>query len=129
MEERRINPESLATPLAAYSQVVRKGNIVTTAGLIATNSEGKVVGEGDIQAQARQTLQNLTAALEAAGASVKDVVKTTVYLSDMANYRGMNEVYNEYFGEHRPARSTVGAALVLPSLLFEIEAVAVLDEG
>ncbi|MSO21810.1 MAG: RidA family protein [Acidobacteria bacterium] len=97
MDAQRINPKSLSTPLAAYSQVVRKGSIVTTAGMIPTNADGKIVGEGNIQDQTRQTLENLKAFLEAAGASLKDVVNTTIFLSDMPNYKGMNIVYNEYF--------------------------------
>jgi len=129
MDAQRLNPKALPTPLAAYSQVVRKGTIVTTAGMIATNTGGKVVGEGDIQAQTRQTLENLKAALEAAGASLKDVVKTTIFLKDMADYKGMNSIYNQYFGEDPPARSTVRAELVLPSLLVEIDAIAVLDQN
>jgi 2-iminobutanoate/2-iminopropanoate deaminase len=88
--------------------------------MIAVDAKGKVVGEGDIEAQTRQTLQNLKTALEAAGASLEDVVKTTIFLSDLSNYKGMNTVYNEYFGKHPPARSTVRAELVLPSLLVEI---------
>jgi reactive intermediate/imine deaminase len=129
MEIQRINPDTLNTPLAAYSQVVRKGPIVTTAGLIPFDKEGKLVGEGDIAAQTRQTLENIKAALEAAGASLKDVVRTTVYLSDLSNYQGMNAVYNEYFKDSPAARATVGATLVLPTLLVEIDAMAVIDEG
>ena len=124
-----INPESLSKPLAAYCQVARKGCIVTTAGMIATDAAGQVLGEGDIRVQTRQTLENMKAALGAAGASLADVIKTTIFLSDFADYKGMNEVYGEYFGEHPPARSTVRADLVLPSLLVEIEAIAVVDEA
>jgi 2-iminobutanoate/2-iminopropanoate deaminase len=97
--------------------------------MVALDSDGVVVGEGDIEAQTRQTLENLKNALEAAGASLKDVLKTTIYLSDFANYKGMNVVYNEYFGDGPVARATVRADLVLPSLLVEIDAIAVLDEG
>ena len=128
MDAQRLNPPSLSTPLAAYSQVVRKGSIVTTAGMIATNADGSIVGEGDIEAQTRQTLENVKTALEAAGASLKDVVKTTIFLSDMKHYKGMNVVYNEYFAPHPPARATVRADMVLPTLLVEIEAMAVLDD-
>ena len=128
MDAQRINPETLSTPMAAYSQVVRKGNIVTTAGMIPLDRDGNLVGEGDIRAQTRQTLENLKAALEAADASLQDVIKTTIFLSDFANYKGMNEIYNDYFREHPPARATVGAEVVLPTLLVEIDAIAIVGD-
>ena len=127
MEVQRINPESLPTPLAAYCQVARKGSIVTTAGHIAFDGDGKLVGEGDIRAQTRQTLENIRVSLEAAGASIRDVLQTTVYLSDFDNYKGMNEVFTEYFADNPPARATVRADLVFPTLLVEIQALAVID--
>jgi len=127
VEAQRINPDSLGTPLAAYSQVVRKGSIVTTSGMIAFDPSGNLVGEGDIKAQTKQTLDNVKNALEAAGASLNDVIKTTIFLSDFSNYKGMNEVYDEFFLSAPPARATVRADLVLPTLLVEIEAMAVVD--
>lgn len=127
MAIQRINPDTLVTPGAPYHAVVRKGNIVTTSGQIAFDVNGNLVGEGDIATQTRQTLENVKHALEAAGATLDDVVKTTVFLTDMANFTGMNEVYAEFFGESKPARSTVGVELALPTLLVEIEATAVLD--
>jgi 2-iminobutanoate/2-iminopropanoate deaminase len=129
MDIQRFNPGSLAKPIAAYCQVTRRGPIVTTAGMIATDAGGKVVGLGDIAAQTRQALENVKAALEAAGASLKDVVKTTIFITDLANYQGMNAVYNEYFAQNPPARSTVRVDLVLPTLLIEIEAIAILDSA
>ena len=128
MEIQRVNPEGLATPLAAYSQVVRAGSLVTTAGLIALAAEGKVVGEGDVEAQVRKTLDNLVIALESVGASLDDVIKTTLYVSDMADYKAVNDVYNGYFADIRPARATVEAPLVMPSLLFEMDAIAVVSD-
>ncbi|MCH2320452.1 MAG: RidA family protein [SAR202 cluster bacterium] len=128
MEIQRVNPEGLATPLAAYSQVVRAGSLVTTAGLIALDAEGKVVGEGDVEAQVRKTLDNLVIALESVGASLDDVIKTTLYVSDMADYKAVNDVYNGYFADIRPARATVEAPLVMPSLLFEMDAIAVVSD-
>ena len=128
MEVQRINPEGMSKPLGAYSQVTRRGPFITTAGLIATDADGNVVGEGDIRAQTRKTLENMKTALAAAGASFKDVVKTTVYLSDLANYKAVQPIYEEYFGENPAARATIGAQMVLPSLLIEIEAIAVLDD-
>lgn len=127
MDAQRINPPTLSTPMAAYSQVVRKGNLVTTAGMVALDAQGKVVGEGDIAAQTRQTLENVRHALEAAGASLRDVVKTTIFITDFANWPAMNRVYSEYFNAAPPARSTVRADLVMPALLVEIEAIAVVD--
>tara|TARA_B100001245_G_scaffold90548_1_gene65457 strand:- start:544 stop:930 length:387 start_codon:yes stop_codon:yes gene_type:complete len=128
MEIQRVNPEGLATPLAAYSQVVRAGSLVTTAGLIALDAEGKVVGEGDVEAQVRKTLDNLVIALESVGASLNDVIKTTLYVSDMADYKTVNDIYNQYFADIRPARATVEAPLVMASLLFEMDAIAVVSD-
>ena len=124
MEAQRINPPSLSKPMASYSQVVRKGCVVTTAGLVALDADGNLVGEGDIVAQTRQVLENLKAALAAVGASIEDVMKTTVFITDFADYQGMNSVYNEYFDEAPPARATVRADLVTPSFLVEIDAIA-----
>lgn len=129
MDVKRLNPSSLPKPPAAYSQVVRKGSLVTTAGMVALDAAGNVVGEGDVGAQTRQVMENLKGALQAVGASLSDVVKTTIFLSDMVHYQGMNAVFNEYFQGHPPARSTVQAGLALPSLMVEIEAIALLEEG
>ena len=125
MEAQRINPDTVMKPLASYCQVVRKGNIVTTAGQVALNAAGEIVGEGDIVAQTRQTLENLKNSLAAAGADLTDVIKTMIFIADLADYKGMNQVYHEYFADNPPARSTVRADLALPGLLVEIEAIAV----
>ena len=122
----RINPASMAEPIAPYTLVVRKDNVVTTAGMLGLNADGKLVGD-DITSQTRQTLDNIRTALEAAGASLDDVVKVTVFITDIGNFSGMNAVYTEVFGDTKPARSTVGVELALPGALVEIEATAVLD--
>ena len=119
-----INPDVFPKPLAAYSYATRQDNTIYTAGMISLDHDGKIVGEGDIAAQTRQTLENLKIALEAAGATLQDVTKTTIFLTDFADYKGMNGVYSEYFGAHPPARSCVRCDLVLPQLLVEIEAIA-----
>ncbi len=125
MAIQRINPASMGEPIAPYTLVVRKDNVVTTAGMLGLDADGKLVGD-DITSQTRQTLTNITTALEAAGASLNDVVKVTVFITDVANFTGMNAVYTEFFGDTKPARSTVGVELVLPGALVEVEATAVL---
>ena len=84
---------------------------------------GKLVG-ADVGAQTTQTFKNIKAVLEAGGATMADVVKVNVYLTDMANFAGMNAAYKEVFTEPYPARATVGASLALPGMLVEIEAIA-----
>ena len=125
MDTQRVNPESLPTPLAAYHQVVRKGSTVAVAGMIGMKESGDLVGEGDIVAQTRQTLKNMKSCLEAVGATLDDVIKTTIYITDLDNYKGMNQAYDEYFSESAPARATVKVDLALPSLLVEIDALAI----
>ena len=128
MNIQRLNPQSLPKPAASYCQITRKGPIITTAGFVSIDKQGKLIGKDDIRVQTRQTIENLKLALEAVGASIGDVMQTIVYISDMANYKGMNEIYNEYFSEHPPTRATVEAGLVLPTMMVEIQAIAVLDE-
>lgn len=125
MEAQRINPDSLAKPRAPISQVVRKGSIVAVAGQVAMDAKGAVVGQGDITAQTRQALENVKAALQAAGATIDDVIKATVFLTDTKDFQAMNAVFAEYFKGAPPARSTVRVDLMLPALLVEIEAIAV----
>ena len=127
MEVQRLNPSTMPKPAGPYCQVVRKGPIVTTAGAVAFAPSGELVGEGDVGAQTRQVLENVKAALEAAGASLADVVKTTVFITNVDDFQAMNRVYLEFFGDHPAARSTVRVDLMMPSLLVEIEAMAVVD--
>ena len=127
MELQRLSPKGLPKPLAAYCHVTRKGPFIHTAGMVSLDEGGNVVGEGDITAQTRQVLESIKTALAAAGADMKDVVKTSIFLSNLSNYKAMNVVYSDYFGENPPVRSCIEAKLVLPSLLVEIEAVAIVD--
>jgi 2-iminobutanoate/2-iminopropanoate deaminase len=127
MKVQRLVPPTMMKPLGSYCQSTRRGNIVATAGVAAVDREGKVVGGNDIVAQTRATLDNLKLALEAAGASISDVLKVTVFLTDFANYKGFNQAFDEYFADDPPARATVRADLVIPALLIEIDAIAVLD--
>lgn len=124
MAKECIVPTGLSAPIAPYSWATRTGSLVFVAGNAALDNQGKVVGDGDIRQQTEKSLENIRITLEAAGATLNDVVKTTVFLTDVANYTGMNEVYRRYFPTEPPARSTVLAGLVVTGLLVEIEAIA-----
>jgi 2-iminobutanoate/2-iminopropanoate deaminase len=112
---------------APLSAAARAGNLVWTAGQLAYDENGDLVGEGDVAAQTEQTLRNVDAALRVAGATMADVVKVTVWLTDTANFAAMNEVYRRWFDEPRPVRACVRADLMGQDLLVEIEATAVVD--
>lgn len=114
------------TPL---SPLARIGDTLYTAGQVGVDPATRAVPEG-IRAQTRQVLLNLRAVLALAGADLSHVVKTTVFLTDMADFAEFNEAYREFFPADPPARSTVGvAALARPELIVEIEAIAVVAEG
>jgi 2-iminobutanoate/2-iminopropanoate deaminase len=112
---------------APLSAAARAGDLVWTAGQLAYDENGDLVGEGDVAAQTEQTLRNVEAALRVAGATMADVVKVTVWLTDTANFAAMNEVYRRWFDEPRPVRACVRADLMGQNLLVEIEATAVVD--
>ena len=112
----------MSTPVGPYSPVVRGGDLVFTAGQVGID-DGALV-EGGLEPELRRAFVNLRTVLGSAGAHLGDVVKTTVFLVDMADYAAMNEIYMEEFGEHRPARSAVAVAALPLGALVEIEAVA-----
>ena len=108
------------------SQANQIGNAVYVSGQVALDPEGKVVGKGDMKAQTRQALENIQAILQAAGASLQDVVKITVFLTDISRLMETHEVRAEYFPDPPPASTAVEVkALAFPDLLIEIEAVAI----
>jgi 2-iminobutanoate/2-iminopropanoate deaminase len=124
-ELKRIQTDKAPHAIGPYSQGIVAGNMLYTAGQIALDpTTGELVG-GDIAAQTKRVLDNLSAILQAAGSSLDSVVKTTVYLSDMGEFAAMNEVYSTYFSSHKPARSTVQAARLPRDVKVEIDAVAV----
>jgi len=127
MPKQCFNPPGLPPAIGPYSLATRHGNLVFLAGTAAIGSDGKLVGEGDIRKQTELTLENLKTAVTAAGGSLGDIVKTTVYLGDVRDYAGMNEVYRRYFPEGPPARATLITGFVVPGLLVEIEAIAAID--
>jgi len=111
--------------IGPYSQAIVADGLVFTAGQIALDPASGEVVATDIVGQTEQVLRNLAAVLEAAGSRMSKVVKTTVYLADMAEFTAMNEVYARHFGDHKPARSTVQAAGLPKNVRVEIDVVAV----
>jgi len=127
MAKEIISTNNAPAAVGPYSQAVRVGNLVYTAGQVAIDpASGKLVGE-DALAQAEQVLRNLRAVLEAAGSSLENVVKTTVFLDSMDDYKAVNEVYGRFFTQNPPARSAVEVARLPLGALVEIEAVAVIE--
>jgi 2-iminobutanoate/2-iminopropanoate deaminase len=121
---RPVSTESAPAAIGPYSQGIIAGGFLFTAGQIALDPATGQVVEGDVVAQTQRVLQNLEAVLAAAGASWKDVVKTTVFLQDMNDFPRVNEVYAAVMGDARPARSTVQVAGLPRGVLVEIELVA-----
>ena len=124
----RIQTDRAPEAIGPYSQAMRLGNLLFTAGQIPLDPETMdVVGGDDVSAQTEQVLENLKAILESAGTDLTRVLKTTVFLADMSHFGRMNEVYARYFSDHRPARSAVEVARLPKDVLVEIEAVAAVD--
>ncbi|MCA1624760.1 MAG: RidA family protein [Acidobacteria bacterium] len=120
-----ISTEKAPGAIGPYSQAVKTGNMVFCSGQIPIDPQtGNFVSE-DIGEQTRQVLKNLSAVLEAAGTSLNNVVKTSVFLADMSDFAAMNEVYAEFFNENKPARATVQAARLPKDARVEIECIAV----
>ena len=112
-----------------YVQGMKAGGFLFTAGQIGLDpATGKLV-QGGIEAETRRALENLRAVVEAAGSSFRQVIKTTVYLTDLTHFQAMNQIYATYFAESKPARSTVGVAQLPLGALVEIELVSLLQRG
>lgn len=127
MKKHIITSDQAPAAVGPYSQAVAAGPFVFCSGQIPLNRQGELA-PGDIVVQTVQALENLKAVLAAAGLTLGHVVKTTVFLADLADFREMNRVYAEYFPEHPPARSTIQVAGLPKGAAVEIEAVAIRKE-
>ena len=124
MNKRIIQTDQAPAAIGPYSQAIRIGDFLYTSGQIALDPESGIFLSGEIEEETEQTLKNISAILQADGLNLENVIKTTVYLSDLDDFARMNQVYEKYFSQNKPARACVQVAALPKGAKIEIDAIA-----
>ena len=121
-----IHSDEAPKAIGPYSQAIKAGNVIYTSGQVSLDPKTGELVTGDFNAQARRVFENLKAVLRAGGADFRNVAKASVFLTDLGNFQALNSIYAEYFGDHKPARTTVQVAGLPKGAALEIDLIAVM---